>query len=424
MKTNLNNRIGLQVLMDKKVVSIQKACRRILEIRIQPPELSEKVERSPLNLALVLDRSGSMQGEKLQYAKQAAAHVLDLLGEKDKAAIIIYDDEVECLFAAENMNEDNKLTAKNRLAQVRAGNSTNLAGGWLRGCEEAARVMSGTTINRCLLLTDGLANVGITNPRELGQHARELLLRGISTSCFGVGLGYDEHLLELMANQGGGNFYFLETLNAIPLVFEREFKELAVTTLREAIITIQLNSGVQAAVSAGYQYQRERDEIRIELGNLYSGVEKSVYLSLDFDGINSKNKMDIPVQVSGKDGADLTLSEKTEITVDLIPEGDESRVAPDAALISRFAKVDLADKTKEALKKEREGNREEASKMMQDTLAMYAANVPAGTIYKYNQISEELKTGMDEANRKQRHYEQYLTKRGRTADDDPAGKEK
>ncbi len=234
------NPFGVKVLADKPVISIDKSCTRIIEIIITPPAVAEKKERSPLNLSLVLDRSGSMQGEKLHFVKQAAAHVLDLLGPQDLASVTIYDDQVETIFPAGNMNEDNKLTARQALSSVRSGGSTYLAGGWLRGCEQAAKGDNGHMLNRTLLLTDGLANVGERDHAQLGRHAREIFRRGVSTSCFGVGHGYDEHLLEMMANNGGGNFHFLETMNAIPLVFEREFEELTHTSLRDTVIIIKL----------------------------------------------------------------------------------------------------------------------------------------------------------------------------------------
>ncbi|MFN2216652.1 MAG: hypothetical protein ACK2TS_06880, partial [Anaerolineales bacterium] len=74
------NQFDVKVLADKPVIAIDKSSTRIIEILITPPTIEEKKERAPLNLSLVLDRSGSMQGEKLHFVKQAAAHVLDLLG--------------------------------------------------------------------------------------------------------------------------------------------------------------------------------------------------------------------------------------------------------------------------------------------------------------------------------------------------------
>ena len=412
-KQKKSNSLGVKVMADKPVFSTDKSCTRIIEIVIKPPIIEQKTERTPLNLSLVLDRSGSMHGDKLHFVKQAAAHVLDLLGPQDLASVTIYDDRVETIFPSGMMNEDNKLTAKQALSKVGSGSSTHLFGGWLRGCEQAAEGDNGHTLNRTLLLTDGLANVGERNPVQLGRHAREIFVRGVSTSCFGVGHGYDEHLLELMANNGGGNFHFLETMNAIPLVFEREFEELTHTSLRETIIRIKLHEHIHAEVSAGYQVDREQDELKIELGNLYSGKPTSIYVQLKFDKQIKDETIRIPVEIQGKDEADNPLSAQNVLEIHPVPASEELTTNQDKPLMERFATVDMADKANEAFKREKAGDRRGAHTIMETTFATHAANMPAAMQDKYKHLSQELLTGMDEGTRKRRHYQEYMNKRGR-----------
>ncbi len=407
------NPFGVKVLVDKPVISIGNSCTRIIEIVITPPSIEKKKEHSPLNLSLVLDRSGSMQGEKLHFVKQAAAHVLDLLGPQDRASVTIYDDQIETIFQSGNMNEDNKLTARQALSRVSSGSSTNLAGGWLRGCEQAAEGDNGHMLNRTLLLTDGLANVGERNPVNLGRHARELFLRGVSTSCFGVGHGYDEHLLEMMANNGGGNFHFLETMNAIPLVFEREFEELTHTSLRDTVIIIKLHEHIHAEVSAGYQVDRNHDELKIQLGNLYAGKPKSIYVQLNFKKGMEANKIRIPVTIQGRDEADASLTAESELEVNPVPASEEKTTRENKPLMERFATVDMADKANEALKLERAGDRAGAHRIMQDSMTTHSPNMPSPLREKYIHLSTEMLTGMDEGTRKRRHFQEYQSKRGR-----------
>lgn len=413
MKTNKNgNQIKVKVLADKKVISIDQSCTRILEISITPPELKEHKERPPLNLSLVLDRSGSMSGEKLEYVKKAAAHVIELLSSKDLSSLTVYDDQVKTLFPATLMNEDNKQTARLKLAEVHSGNSTNLAGGWLRGCELVAKASEDGAINRTLLLTDGLANVGMTNALELGRHARQIFMRGISTSCFGVGHGYDEHLLESMANEGGGNFHFIETLNAIPLVFEREFDQLVHTTLRETVLIVRLNQHIHAEVAAGFHAERSRDEMKVHLGSLYAGDSRSVYLKLDFAKGGWTDKVILPVSIQGKGEDEKVHTALVTLEINPVAASTEKATSEDQSLMERYAVVDMADKANEALKRERQGDRIGSYNLVQDSLAMHAPNLPSAAKEKYMFLSNELKEGMAESTRKRRHAQEYRNKRG------------
>jgi Ca-activated chloride channel family protein len=128
---------------------------------------------------------------------------------------------------------------------------TNLRDGWLTGCKEIAATAQDGTINRTMLLTDGLANVGETDLEILAQHAFELYKDAVSTSTFGVGYGFNEQLLEAMANKGGGNYYFIERPDQIAQIFLKEFAELVGITARKVEIKLDLPSSVKWQVLGG-----------------------------------------------------------------------------------------------------------------------------------------------------------------------------
>jgi Ca-activated chloride channel homolog len=412
-KKSNEKKIDLQISADKQVIARGKACTRILEISITPPVNDSQKERAPLNLGLVLDRSGSMQGEKLHFAKQAAAHVVDLLGENDRASVTIYDDTVETIFPTEFMTSENKTSAKTQIQKVHSGASTFLSGGWLKGCEEVAKGAANGTINRTLLLTDGLANVGIQNIDELATHSRELFRRGISTSCFGVGTGYDEHLLESISNNGGGNFHFLETMNAIPLVFEREFEELVNISLRNTEISIKMPACVNAEVSAGWQAEAVDESLIIMLGSLYSGKKQTVYLRLQCGKNIPQSEIAFDIIARGKGEGDTQCEAKSTLTLKIVPSTEEQAALEDHGLMARFALVDMADRANEALKRERAGDRAGALNIMTDSINYHRANIPTSTFTKYKHMTSEIETGMGEEGFKRHHQEEYQTKRGR-----------
>ncbi len=413
MESESNPIVAMSLQADKNVISSQSPQTRILEITIIPPVKTTVHERASLNLSLVLDRSGSMSGEKLEYVKQAASHLLDLLEPSDQAAVIIYDDAVNTLIPLHWVTDSFRADAKEKIRQVRTGGSTFLSGGWLRGCEEIAPGISESSINRTLLLTDGLANKGIVDLEELATHAREIYQRGIATTCFGVGHGYNEHLLEAMSNAGGGNFHYLETLNAIPLEFEREFEELISVTLRDTELSLDLPEHVNATVSAGYDARTTDNRMTIALGSLYSGKEKRIYVTLKFDHALSGETVCIKATVRGKGAGGFLCEDEKLLTIKVVSDEEEHKAAADQALLERFAVVDLADQANEALKRERAGDRAGANRILNQSLSAHSANIPASMRSKFKFMADQMSSGLDESARKRYHQEEYFNRRGR-----------
>ena len=274
------SRFSLKLATEKTLINSCVPSERVFEISVKAP-LAEKIgARPPLNLALVLDRSGSMSGSKLENAKKAAIHAIGMLSETDSAAVVIYDDQVDVLCPIASLKTEFRAEIKQRVSALRTGGSTNLGGGWLAGCEQAASAASDGSINRVLLLSDGLANVGIIDQEELALHSRALYKRGVSTSTFGIGLDFNEHLLEAMSNAGGGKFYYIASPEQIPEYFLREFEQLASVTARGARVEINLPQGVSVEVLGGWNADVKPGRARINLGDLYAGQEiQGVYAS-------------------------------------------------------------------------------------------------------------------------------------------------
>lgn len=392
---------------DKDVIKQETAGSRIVEIGITAPEKKSEIERAPLNISLVLDHSGSMSGEKLQFVKQAAAHVIDLLEEKDRASVVVYDDKVDTIVPHGNVTEAYKKEARSSIHMVRSGSSTFLSGGWLKGCELVATGDDGNSINRTLLLTDGLANVGIRNAIELASHASELFHRGITTSCFGVGLDYDEHLLEAMANSGGGNFHFLETVNAIPTVFEREFTELVTITLRDVVISVKVPDGVNIDVLGGWSTEVKKGRVDISLGNLYASQYKKLYFRLNHDQIKPGTEITLTVTIRGKGDEDNILELTKSLVFKAVPLNEEESVLANEQLLQRYAEFDMAEQVNEALKRERAGDRRGASQTIRDSMDRNRPHLSPILLNKYESIADESLIGMNEIQHKRYHRDRY-----------------
>jgi len=203
-------------------------------VRLTVPEVPISSERTRLNLGLVLDRSGSMSGRKLKYAKKAACYCVDQLLPEDLVSIVIFDNEVEVLVPPVSGNERNKI--KKTIGSVRSGGSTALYAAWVTGGKQVAENLDPKYVNRIILLTDGLANEGVTNTEVFVSRAEGLFNRGISTTTIGVGNDFNEDLLVAMARAAGGNSWFVEGPEDFQRIFETEMGGL----LREVCTRVSL----------------------------------------------------------------------------------------------------------------------------------------------------------------------------------------
>lgn len=240
----------------------------------EEPATAER-PRTPIDVAFVLDRSGSMDGEKLALVKQAANVALDHLSAQDRVALVIYDDEVDVLHTLVPATAALKATIRHRLARVESGGSTYLSGGWLAGCRELAdgSPVGRTAVRprRAILLTDGLANVGITDDDELAKHATQLRLRGITTTTVGVGLGFDELLLSAMAESGGGAFQFIAHPRELEPFFSGELADLLSTVATQVQFNLEMPHGMHATLVNAFPVARMGKTMRVDLRDLSAG---------------------------------------------------------------------------------------------------------------------------------------------------------
>lgn len=213
-------------------------------------------QRAPLKLALVLDRSGSMQGEKLQTAKSAALTVLNSLTPRDQISVVIFDDRIDVVQKCAPVTAELKKQLSRALKPIQARANTALHEGWLTGCNSIAAEESGSqehTFARCFLLTDGLANVGITDPEHIAGEAAGIREHtGISTSTFGIGNDYNELLLGPMAVAGGGQFHHLRTADEITRSFVGELGDLLTAVARQVYLELEVETGVQSDLISAY----------------------------------------------------------------------------------------------------------------------------------------------------------------------------
>lgn len=408
-----NPQLTLSVDCDQRLVAVEISSQRTVEWTVTVPNVEAAKDRAPLNVALVLDRSGSMRGEKLRYVQSAASHLLDLLNERDRAAVVAYDDQIVTLAESEPLTERARAGLKERIAALRLGGQTDLGGGWLRGCQEVAAHQRRDDVSRALLLTDGLANRGITDLEELARHARELRKRGVATSTFGVGLDFNEHLLTALAEEGGGHFYYIERPQQIPEIFGREIGELLAIVAREAFLSIDVPRGVAVEPLGDLPHERNGDRLRIFLGDLGGGERRMLYtrVLLPPDTPGTKIALRAELTYASLDGRAATVTAEQWFSY---TRQAEVLLAPVyEALLKRMSEIELATTTVHALKLERAGAREQAQALLAGSLAASAPYLPAGDAASYHALAQGIEEGLSEETRKRSQFEAYLKRHSR-----------
>jgi Ca-activated chloride channel family protein len=258
---------------------------RYLLATIFAPTAPPRAERRPVSVALVLDRSGSMDGErKFGLACEAVEQSLHLLRPEDRFTLVVYDTQVDVLCEVAAATPEAKRMALSRLERVGPRGGTDLHAGWATAASQIGAGLRDDAVNRALLLTDGLANHGVTGHRELVDKASELRRFGIATSTFGVGADFDERLLRDMAHEGGGRFYFVESPAQIPDLLTSELGEALEVVRRDAVLQVELPDGAEAESLNRYHVVRAAgdNELRLELGDLTSGQELGAVVRIRF----------------------------------------------------------------------------------------------------------------------------------------------
>jgi Ca-activated chloride channel homolog len=201
-------------------------------VRIQAPDApsGHAAERPPQALALVIDRSGSMHGRPLAEARRCARYVVGQLRPTDAVSLVQFDHRVHRLWPAMPLGDGAPLHMA--LDGLHAGGNTNLHGGWREGADSLADV-AGCGLKRVILLSDGRANEGLTDPAAIAAECAEWAARGVTTSTYGLGDGFNEDLMVAMARAGGGNHYYGEAAEDLMDPFQQELELLGNLCLRD-----------------------------------------------------------------------------------------------------------------------------------------------------------------------------------------------
>jgi len=408
------------IRIDRHLVRAAGGSIRYALISIVAPQAPPKAGRGPLHTSLVLDRSGSMGGQKIALAREAVRQALQALHPADRFSLVVYDEEITTVVESTTATVEARRNAMEKLARIDARGSTDLHGGWRAGCGQLSAHLGAEQVGRCLLLTDGQANVGIQAPAELGDlaGAARKAVR-VATSTFGVGEDFDERLLRGMADASGGRFYFIEQPAQIPDVLTSELGELLQVVSRAACITLQLPKGVEAAPLNALETVAVTGGIQVRLGDLVSGQQIDVVVALKFPAGHAGDTVAVQFGLSDRDGALVVAPQALgwSYATDRAQTSQPREVIVDREVARRYA----ARARAEALELNREGKYSEARAVLEKTARRILGY--AGNDAELNAVAEGLRgEGGDYAQRmdakamKQRYFSSYTISMDRQAD--------
>jgi Ca-activated chloride channel family protein len=269
--------VRLRTAIDRPLLDQGDGERKVvIKIEVEGNAVAQR-KRTPLNLAIVLDRSGSMSGGKLEQAKQAAALLVDELDKDDVLSVVLYESEIQVVRSAARVGDQHR-EIKRLIERIETGGSTALYGGVEEGSRQLREFLSKERINRVMLLSDGIANVGPSDNREIAALGTRIAREGMSVTTIGLGSDYNETLMTALAEASDANYYYVADVEKLPDVFAKELGELKSIVAREVIIEIRCPEGIRPLRFLGRPGELKSGTETITFSTLSSGQARELYL--------------------------------------------------------------------------------------------------------------------------------------------------
>lgn len=412
-----------------RVINAKSGATVYLRLSLKALAARERDKRAPINVALVIDRSGSMRGERLAAAKKGVEAAFDRLGPEDTVSLVAYNQEVDVLLKAGRLGSKRD-AAERAIDRLTAQGTTALYAGVKEGGEQVKTFRSDMTVNRVVLLSDGLANVGPSSPREVAELGRKLAGKGISVSTIGLGLEYNDELMQRLAAVSDGNHVFVERPSDLAEIFDSEFGDALSIAARDVTITIECKAGFTPKRVLGRDADISGSKVTLNLAQLQADNERYVILELEPEASRKPGRGEdvATINVAYVDldsGARDTVA--ATVQARFTDDADEAEASLNKAVMSQVTEQIATENTERALELRNQGDVAGAKRVLMDNAsflgrnrdALGSGNAPApaasiSSLSKLEEKSREAAEALDEADwertRRAMRYDQHKSK--------------
>lgn len=345
-----------------------------MKITVEADDVAPQEHRMPVNVCIVLDRSGSMRGSKIEFARQAAIEAVRRLHPDDILSLVTYDSTVETVIPAQHPRDIEWI--EEQIRNITPRGMTALFGGVSQGAAELRKNQEGRYLHRMILLSDGIANVGPSQPSDLGRLGASLLKENIQVSTLGVGLDYNEDLMTVLAERSGGNVHFIEDSRDLPRILTAELGEAQQLVAGRVTIEITLPSGVTPVRIIGREGRVSSQRIEVPIHSLGGGQSRYALVEVETPPQAAGQRMELATArilyddlvrnqavTSEPQGVSVAFSGDTAAVDASLNRAVEQEVLANRLAISRDQAVRLAD----------EGRLEESAEAMRDAARAFDA---------------------------------------------------
>ncbi len=284
-------KVVCRVETEKSVLFAGPAQDVVIKVTLDAPPVPADIKRPRVNLSIVLDKSGSMGGEKIRYAKAAAIEALQRLSRDDIFSLVVYDAAVHTVVPAQRASNIDRIIS--RIQGINAAGSTALFGGVSQGASEIRKHIGSDYVHRIILLSDGRANVGPESPAELGRLGAALIKENISVTTIGVGYDYNEDLMTRLSQKSDGNSYFVETGSDLPRIFASELGDVLNVVAKDVKLEISVPDGVKPLAVIGRDGRITGGKVELSMNQLYGDQEKYALIKVRIPKSLAGTTMDI-----------------------------------------------------------------------------------------------------------------------------------